>query len=138
MQPFTSCYRVYYEDTDAGGIMYHANYLKFAERARTDLLRSLNIEQVKLAQTAQVILVVSNCQIDYKQAAKLDDEVLVETKINKLGKSYIDFNQQMIHKTSQELLTIIQVKVACVDAISKHPTKLPRVVSDQLLAIINL
>ena len=80
---FSTKYRVYYEDTDAGGVVYYANYLKFFERARTDFLRALNISQNELLQSEKLIFVVRRCEIDYVSPAKLDD--LVEVYVPEEG-----------------------------------------------------
>ena len=73
-------YRIYYEDTDAGGVVYYANYLKFFERARTDFLRSIGIIQNKLALEENLIFVVKRCIVDYQYPARLDDEINVNVK----------------------------------------------------------
>jgi tol-pal system-associated acyl-CoA thioesterase len=93
---FFATYRIYFEDTDAGGVVYYANYLKFFERARTDFLRALNISQSELAAMENLIFVVRKCQIEYISPAKLDDLVKVRftenTKLcmNDLIKSYFN------------------------------------------------
>jgi tol-pal system-associated acyl-CoA thioesterase len=133
MQPFTSCYRVYYEDTDAGGVVYYANYLKFCERARSDYLRSLRLEQSQLTAQYNIIFVVSSCTIDYKLPARLDDEIVVNTDISQLGNTYIDFNHEIVQKNNHKVLTSSQVRVVCIHASSMRPVAIPRAVSDKLL-----
>ena len=80
-------YRIYYEDTDAGGVVYYANYLKFFERARTDFLRTLEISQSDLAQKENLVFVVRKCEIDYLTPARLDDLVNVSVKIKEITSS---------------------------------------------------
>lgn len=104
--------RVYYEDTDAGGIVYYANYLKFLERARTEWLRSLGIEQdAWLAQG--VGFVVRHVQLDLLQPARFNDELIVTVVVERLGKASMVFTQQVRHRHGA-ILCQAQVKAACV------------------------
>ncbi len=82
--------RVYFEDTDAAGIVYYANYLKFAERARTDMLRDLGVSHAEMMKRDGLVLVVRRCEIDYLKPAKLDDLLTVETEAAKLGGASVD------------------------------------------------
>ena len=88
-------YRIYYEDTDAGGVVYYANYLKFFERARSDFLRSIGISQVQLAQSENIIFVVKRCIIDYQSPARLDDEITVSVKIKEIHKVSLTMKQEI-------------------------------------------
>jgi len=88
--------RVYYEDTDAGGMVYYANYLKFAERARTEWLRALGFENSGLAENAGACWVVRRCEIDYLHPARLDDEVEVRTRVVALGGASADLEQTVL------------------------------------------
>ena len=88
--------RVYYEDTDAGGLVYYANYLKFAERARTEWLRALGFENSGLAESAGASWVVRRCEIDYLSPARLDDEVEVRTRVVALGGASADLEQTVL------------------------------------------
>lgn len=106
--------RVYYEDTDAGGIVYYANYLKFLERARTEWLRSLGIEQDSWL-AARVGFVVRQVQLDLLLPARFNDELLVSVEVLKLGRASVQFQQQVRHKITGDELCIAQVKAACVD-----------------------
>lgn len=87
--------RVYYEDTDAAGLVYYANYLKFAERARTEMLRRLGIEQERLRAETGLGFVVRRCSIDYAAAARLDDDLVVETRLVGLGAATLDLEQEV-------------------------------------------
>lgn len=114
--------RVYYEDTDAGGIVYYANYLKFFERARTEWLRRLNVNQSELAKTAQRVFVVKQVEIQYSKPARLDDLLRIHSRITHLGAASIDFHQEAW--LNQELLCSSTIQVVCVDVNTLRPAKL--------------
>ncbi|MDO4430518.1 MAG: tol-pal system-associated acyl-CoA thioesterase [Lonepinella koalarum] len=118
--------RVYYEDTDAGGVVYHARYLHFFERARTEILRELNISQQRLLAESQLAFVVKSMQIDYRIPAKLDDLLDVETLISELKGATVVFTQTL--KRAEQLLSVATVKVACVDLGKMKPVALPEYV----------
>ena len=115
--------RIYYEDTDAGGIVFYANYLKFFERARTEWLRMLGVNQQQLAETDGAIFVVKHASIDYNAPAKLDDVVELTLTIAKLGRASIEFIQQAWR--ADTLLASASVKVGCVDAHTLRPRAIP-------------
>lgn len=119
--------RVYYEDTDAGGVVFYANYLKFFERARTEWLRATGIGQQLLTTTRGVMFVVKNTAIDYHAPAKLDDELKLSVVVEKLGRASIQFVQQAwrTNGTGQELLCTGRIKVGCVDASGFRPSAIP-------------
>lgn len=125
--------RVYYEDTDSGGVVYHSNYLKFMERARTEWLRHLQLEQTNLLAELNIVFVVHSMQIAFKQPAKLDDLLNVKTQIIKLGRSSIVFLQKILK--NNQLLIEAEVKVACVDALSFKPVVIPKSVLLKLESI---
>ncbi|MFT6332676.1 MAG: acyl-CoA thioester hydrolase [Lentimonas sp.] len=116
-------YRIYYEDTDFGGVVYYANYLKFFERARTDLLRSKNIVQSKLAQEHGIMFVVGNCQIQYLSPAKMDDLIAVSVEILEIKKASVRMQQEI--KLGEKILAKIEIKIICVDKDSFKPRKIP-------------
>jgi len=120
---FTWPVRIYYEDTDAGGIVFYANYLKFFERARTEWLRASGVNQQILAETDGAIFVVRNANIDYHAPAKLDDELKLTLTIEKLGRASVQFLQQAWR--GDVLLASASVKVGCVDAATLRPRPLP-------------
>jgi acyl-CoA thioester hydrolase len=120
---FTWTVRVYYEDTDAGGIVYYANYLKFFERARTEWLRALGIHQQELLANERVAFVVRSAAVDYLASARLDDEVRLTLAVEKQGRASVQFAQQAWR--GDELLSSAQVKVGCVDAATMRPRALP-------------
>src|SRR5713101_5932994 len=87
--------RVYYEDTDAGGVVYYANYLKFAERARTEMLRHIGFEQEALRRATGRVFAVRRCSADYLAPARLDDELIVETRLTALGGASLEVEQEI-------------------------------------------
>ena len=115
--------RIYYEDTDAGGIVFYANYLKFFERARTEWLRASGVNQQVLSENEGAIFVVKNANIDYHAPAKLDDVLDLTLSIEKLGRASVQFTQQAW--LGDLLLASASVKVGCVDATSLRPRPLP-------------
>jgi acyl-CoA thioester hydrolase len=129
---FTWTVRVYYEDTDAGGIVYYANYLKFFERARTEWLRSLGIDQQALRDRDGAIFVVRNASVDYVASARLDDEVKLTLNVEKLGRASVQFAQQAWR--GDTLLSSADVKVGCVDAATMRPRSLPDVAAAKMRA----
>lgn len=104
--------RVYYEDTDAGGIVYHANYLKFFERARTEFLRSWQVEQSALKLAHGLIFAVRSCSVEYLAPARLDDALVVMTEIAHLGGSRLDMRQTIRHE--DKILTTARITVVAV------------------------
>ncbi|MFZ7256546.1 tol-pal system-associated acyl-CoA thioesterase [Avibacterium avium] len=124
MQRFSLPIRVYYEDTDAGGVVYHARYLHFFERARTDYLRVLGFSQQALLDEHNLAFVVKTMQIDYRLAAKLDDLLTVETEVSGIKGATILFSQQI--KRNDVLICTAEVKVACVDLTKMKPVAIPQ------------
>jgi acyl-CoA thioester hydrolase len=129
---FTWTVRVYYEDTDAGGIVYYANYLKFFERARTEWLRSLGIDQQALRDRDGAQFVVRSASVDYVAAARLDDEVKLTLNVEKLGRASVEFAQQAWR--GDTLLSSADVRVACVDAVTMRPRSLPDLAAAKMRA----
>ena len=129
---FTWSVRVYYEDTDAGGIVYYANYLKFFERARTEWLRSLGIHQHDLLGTEGAAFVVRSASVEYLGAARLDDQLNLRLSIEKLGRASVQFTQQAWR--GDTLLASANVKVGCVDAATLRPRSIPDIAADKMRA----
>jgi len=125
--------RVYIEDTDAGGIVYYVNYLKFMERCRTEFLRSLGYDKPAILEDG-LLLVVHSAQVDYHRSARLDDELQVTTRLIKLARSYVEFQQQVLRK--QELLCTGIIRVACVDSSVMKPRAIPAHMHQQLSQFI--
>jgi acyl-CoA thioester hydrolase len=115
--------RVYFEDTDAGGIVYYANFLKFFERCRTEWLRALGVEQTRLAQRSHLQFVVAQLAVDYVRPARLDDQLTITARIAEQARSYLVFEQRALR--GAELLARATVKIACVDTERLVPARLP-------------
>ena len=115
--------RVYYENTDAGGVVYHAEYLKFLERARTEWLRHLGFEHQELARTHRVQLVVTSIAVDFARPARLDDTLAVGVQLESLGKARCVFAQEI--RREDEVLARARVTVACVSGEAMKPTEIP-------------
>ena len=122
--------RVYYEDTDAGGVVYYANYLRFMERARSDWLRSLGTTSVELAKDAGVLFAVHRVSVEYHSPARLDDDLDVSAQIVRLGRAGITFHQEV--RRGQSLLCQGEVKIACLDVTGFRPSPLPLSVLSKL------
>jgi acyl-CoA thioester hydrolase len=115
--------RVYWEDTDAGGVVYYANYLKFLERARTEWLRALDIHQTELAGRDEVIFVVRRVEADYLRPARFDDALNVNCWLREVGRASLVMEQAVMR--GDEVLLSARVKVACVGVQSFRPAKIP-------------
>lgn len=132
--------RVYWEDTDGGGVVYYANYLKFLERARTEWLRAQGVSQLALAEERGIVFTVTNVEIRYRRPARLDDELVVTCEPVRMGGASLSFAQQIYRRAaagpaeSGELLAEAKVGVACVDARTMRPQRLPDFVVDVLTA----
>lgn len=123
---FTWPVRVYWEDTDAGGIVFYANYLKFFERARTEWLRSLGISQSGMRESAGGIFVVSETAVRYLAPARLDDELLVTAELESGGKASLIIAQQA--RRGDTLLAEGTIRIGWVDAATLRPGRIPQVV----------
>jgi acyl-CoA thioester hydrolase len=123
MNEFIWPVRVYWEDTDAGGVVYYANYLKFLERARSEWLRALGIDQIELATQADVLFVVRRVEADYLRPARFDDALSVHCRLAERGRASLTMAQRILR--GAEVLLEAQVKVACVSANGLKPRKIP-------------
>lgn len=126
MREFRWPMRVYIEDTDAGGIVYYVNYLKFMERARTEWLRSLGFQHY-LTSDDPVFFVVRRAEVDYRQPARLDDELLACAEIVRIGRASLNFRQRILR--GNVTLADGMIEVACVDKDSLKPRALPSTLS---------
>jgi acyl-CoA thioester hydrolase len=126
--------RVYYEDTDTGGVVFYANYLKFFERARTEWLRAAGIGQQALAESHRVMFVVKSTAVDYHAPAKLDDELKLSVVVERLGRASVHFVQEAWRGQhgQRQLLAGGRIKVGCVDVGTFRPRPIP----DQVLESI--
>jgi acyl-CoA thioester hydrolase len=115
--------RVYYEDTDAAGVVYYANYLRLFERCRTEWLRALGVDHRTLAERDGVQFVVVEASIAYHRPARLDDALVIEATVQALGRAYIVFALRVLRDDA--VLTSGRVKIACVDVVRLRPARLP-------------
>ncbi len=132
MSVFTWAARVYWEDTDGGGIVYYANYLRFLERARTEWLRSLGHSQQELARTPGILFAVAGLAIEYLRPARLDDELTITCEPGLERATMLRFAQRILRRDAEvgaaadtNLLVEADVRVVCVDARTLKPKKLP-------------
>ncbi|MGJ0485866.1 MAG: tol-pal system-associated acyl-CoA thioesterase [Methylomicrobium sp.] len=124
MKPFTWPIRVYYEDTDAGGVVFHSNYLNFFERARTEMLRALGHEQDALKADYGILFVVRSLQIDYLKPACFNDMLFVSAKIIETKKASLVFEQEITR--GSDILCKGIVRIACLDACAMTPKAIPQ------------
>jgi acyl-CoA thioester hydrolase len=125
--------RVYYEDTDAAGVVYYANYLKFFERARTEWLRARGFEQDMMREEHGVVFVVSRLQVDYQRPAKFNDALRVSCEMRKCGAASMSFHQVAERTSDQIPLSQATVQIVCVDADSFKPTPIPNAMRSYFL-----
>ncbi|HLW05573.1 MAG TPA: tol-pal system-associated acyl-CoA thioesterase [Azoarcus sp.] len=131
-QGFDITVRVYYEDTDAAGVVYYANYLRFCERARTEWLRSLGFAQHNLLQEQGIAFVVRSVQADYLAPARLDDVLTVEAQVVDIGPARLVFAQRVLR--AEDVLFNSRVTIACVDTARNRPTRIPAAIRSALPA----
>jgi acyl-CoA thioester hydrolase len=122
---FQFAIRVYWEDTDAGGIVFYANYLKYFERARTEWLRSLGIGQRQLRETSGGIFVVGETTVRYHQPARLDDELLVTARVESAGRASLGLAQEAFRAGDRVLLCEGTIRIGWVDAATLKPARIP-------------
>lgn len=132
---FAIDFRVYYEDTDTAGVVYYANYLKLAERARTEALRAIGIGQRLLMEENGIGFVVRECHAKFLSPARLDDLLTIETRLHDIGKASLDMQQDIRHGT--KTLCTLKVRLAVVGTGMK-PARLPASIADALRAQFDL
>ena len=123
--------RVYYEDTDAAGIVYYANYLKFAERARTEMMRDAGSSHSEMIESFDAAFAVSRCEVDYLKPAKLDDLLTVETRVIEVGGAVVRLDQRV--QRGGDLLARLNIRIACLNR-KGRPQRLPEPVRVALTA----
>ena len=127
MKPYVWHARVYYEDTDAGGVVYYANYLKFMERARTEWLRSLGVEQDELAQNLNVLFAVRSVSIKFKQPARFNDSLTVTVEPFALKPASVSFKQTIMKQSKEtNVLTSGEINVVCLRVNDFSPQSIPK------------
>jgi acyl-CoA thioester hydrolase len=122
--------RVYWEDTDGGGVVYYANYLRFLERARTEWLRSLGFVQTELARDPGILFVVASMNIEYRRPAKLDDSLTIVSTCEQERAACLRFDQRILRDS--ELLVTASCRVACLDAATFRPKRLPAAIVEAM------
>ncbi len=130
MSEFILPVRVYYEDTDTGGVVYYANYLKFMERARTEWLRSLGFEQDMLMAEHDLMFVVRSVQLDYRRPARFNDALEVSAAVSRRGRASIDFTQQV--RRGSEVLCQGEVRLATLGFSDQRPKPLTKAMQERL------
>ncbi|PIV35679.1 MAG: tol-pal system-associated acyl-CoA thioesterase [Lysobacterales bacterium CG02_land_8_20_14_3_00_62_12] len=122
---FTWPIRVYWEDTDAGGVVYHGSYLRFLERARSEWLRARGIDQSQLKRERGLVFVVSRVQLSFRRPARLDDQLLASCVLAERGGASLRFTQTLVRLGDQTVLVEAEVRAACVQATSFRPRAIP-------------
>jgi len=121
--------KIYYEDTDSGGVVYYANYLKFLERARSELIYSFGLSNKKLLNEYDTLIIVKSCNIEYKKSAKLEDELEVHSSIESFTKT--SFTMDQIVKRNNEIIAIAKVILVTINSQGK-PIKIPKILEDSI------
>lgn len=130
MQTFSWPVRIYYEDTDAGGVVYYANYLKFFERARTEMLRAIGYEQDALRLAENMLFVVRSVKVDYLSSAHFNELIEVSSTIAEVKRTRIIFDQMI----NRETITLCraEISIVCLNATTMRPTAIPQPLLEQL------
>ncbi len=130
MQEFNYKLKVFYEDTDAGGVVYYANYLKFFERARTDAISNIGLSNKKLLDEYGVFIIVKSCNVEYLKPAKLEDQLEIKSSI--ISTSNTSFKMKQKAFRDQELITDCEIHLVIVDK-SGRPTKIPDILKEKII-----
>jgi len=128
---FTLQVRVYYEDTDAGGVVYHSNYLNFMERARTEWLRHAGFEQHTLIEQDEILFAVRKINIDYHKPAFFNELLDIKTRIIRIGSASLDF-EQIIFNQTEEIICKAEIKIACLSSTTMKPEPIPESIISEL------
>lgn len=126
--------RVYYEDTDAAGVVYYANYLKFMERARTEWLRSLGFQQDTLKDKENIVFVVRKVEVDYHRPARFNQQLCISVEVIELGNAKLICKQIVKAVESEDILVSGQVTLACVNADTFRPTRIPTIIKEAIVS----
>lgn len=135
MSEFRWPVRVYYEDTDSGGVVYYANYLKFMERARTERLRTLGFEQDQLRTQQGILFTVHSVNIDFLRPAVFNDQLAVTAVIDTCKRASLVFSQEVFRQSETAPLCRASVRIACVDADHFRPCPIPAVIFKELVHV---
>lgn len=132
-KPFIWPIRIYYEDTDVSGVVYHANYLRYFERARTEWLRALGFSQEQLMQELDMAFTIVSANVNYRIPARLDDELLVQLEVVRAGRASLVFAEKLVMKNQPEILLADgEFRAACVDATHFRPAPMPSAVLEEI------
>lgn len=126
--------RVYYEDTDSGGVVYYANYLKFMERARTEMLRHNGFEQDRLREDENILFVVRSVEMDLLQAARFNEQLQVKTRIAESTRTSLTFEQHIHREAEEKPLCSGRIRIVCIDAQRWKPVAIPKQILQELEA----
>lgn len=133
MQEFRWPVRVYYEDTDSGGVVYYANYLKFMERARTEWLRSLGFEQDRLAREAGIIFAVTEVELRFQRPARFNDELSVTARVIEQRRASLRFAQTVYR--GEQALCAGRIQIASLDCASFRPRPIPDAILEEMIDV---
>jgi len=128
---FSITSRVYYQDTDAGGVIYHSKYLDFCERARTEFLREKKVDQIELMEKQNIMFVVKNLNVDYVLGGQLDDLITITAKITEIKGVRIKMKQEIIRKSDEKLLSKINLELVCINK-NFRPVRIPEKLIEKL------
>ena len=132
-KPFFWSVRVYYEDTDAGGVVYHANYLKFFERARTERFRLIGCAPYELRLSSDVLFVVKSAQLDYLKPAQFNDSLLVSAEVTEIKRVSMSFSQEIRRSNPEgDTLCTATVRIACLSASELRPVAIPHFLLERI------
>lgn len=134
MKNFNWPVRVYYEDTDAGGVVFYANYLKFFERARTEMLRAMGYEQDELIATEGIIFVVRSVQVDYLSPARFNEQLQVSAEVSEVKKASLTFEQVIAR--GDDVLCKGVIRIACLDVQTMRPKAIPETLFRTILELL--
>ena len=129
MNKFSYKLKVFYEDTDAGGVVYYANYLKFFERARTEAIAEIGLSNKKLLKENGILIIVKSCNIEYKKPAKLGDQIEIKSNIISISNTSFKMRQKAFR--DKELITDCEIHLVIVDEKGK-PSKIPEILKKKL------
>lgn len=128
--------RVYYEDTDAGGVVYHANYLRFAERARTEALRDMGIPHAEMVSQHGLMFMVRRIKVDYLGSARLDDSLIVATHTLEVGAASATLRQEFRREGEERVLVVADIQLACVRLADQRAARMPARWRDALAGLV--
>jgi acyl-CoA thioester hydrolase len=124
--------RVYYEDTDCGGVVYHAGYLRFMERARTEWLRALGFHQEQISDEQNLVFIVTAMEIQFTRPGRLDDELTVTVELTEARGASMMLEQQVVRDRDETVLCSARVRAACVEPGNFRPRRLPKVIVSEM------